>query len=112
MGVDVTLVSPLHADGTAWAGAADNPDIALQRAKRDKDSAYPALVDSPVLRLITVACETGGRWNDTMASVLKELAHARTRDAPQIRCDHGLGQATVGNAKTNKQKQSKASKKQ
>ena len=35
-GVDVTLVSPLHADGTGWAGAADNPD-ALQRADKDKD---------------------------------------------------------------------------
>ena len=82
LGVDVTLVSPLHADGSVWAGAEQRPGVALERAERNKERTYPELVDSPVLRLITVACETGGRWNSATAALLRDLAYARSRDAP------------------------------
>jgi hypothetical protein len=82
LGVDVTLVSPLHADGSVWAGAEQRPGVALARAERNKERTYPELVDSPVLRLITVACETGGRWNAATESLLSDLAHARAREAP------------------------------
>ena len=34
--VDATLVSPLHADGTAWPGAAKTPGTAIRRAIKDK----------------------------------------------------------------------------
>ena len=82
LGVDVTLVSPLHTDGSIWAGAAERPGVAIARAERDKDRTYPELVDSSVLRLVTLACETGGRWNASTAALLRDLANARARDAP------------------------------
>ena len=100
LGVDVTLVSPLHVDGSIWAGAAANSGVAIARAERDKDTTYLELVDSSVLRLVALACETGGRWNAITATVLRDLANAcaRTRRAwmlhqPQVHlhraCQHG-----------------------
>ena len=82
LGVDVTLVSPLHTDGSIWDKADTEPGIALTRAEKDKARTYPELIDSAVLRLVTMACETGGRWNDTTSEVLRKLANARARDAP------------------------------
>ena len=52
------------------------------RAEKDKERTYPELIDSAVLRLVTLACETGGRWNDTTADVVRKLAVARAREAP------------------------------
>ena len=82
LGVDVTMVSPLHADGSVWLGAADTAGTAISRAELCKERTYPELVDSTVLRLVTVACETGGRWNSATATLLRDLAYARSRDAP------------------------------
>ena len=75
-------MSPLHTDGSIWDKADTEPGTALSRAERDKERTYPELIDSAVLRLVTLACETGGRWNDTTADVLRKLAKARARDAP------------------------------
>ena len=61
--VDATIVSPLHADGSIWAGAATTPGQSFGRALRDKYRTYPELVDSPLLKLIVVAAEVGGRMN-------------------------------------------------
>ena len=82
LGVDVTMVSPLHADGSPWASADATAGVALTRAERCKERTYPELVDSTVLRLVTVACEVGGRWNSATADLLRDLAYARSRDAP------------------------------
>ena len=57
IGADVTMVSPLHTDGSEWARAEDRLGVALERAEREKER--PELVDSPVLCLITLACEAG-----------------------------------------------------
>ena len=83
MGVDVTLVSPLHADGTPWAGAAESDGAAIRRGERAKRSTYPEMVDSAVVRLVTLACEVGGRWSETTEYVLRRLAAARARAAPE-----------------------------
>ena len=58
--VDATLVSPLHADGTPFPGADTKAGISFQRAERSKATAYPEVVNSSLLQLVTVASETGG----------------------------------------------------
>ena len=63
LGIDASMVSPLHADRTTWARAADEDAVAIQRAEDLKARTYPGLRGSTSLRLVTVACEVGGRWS-------------------------------------------------
>ena len=83
LGVDATIVSPLHGDGTPWPHAAQRAGVALRRAEAAKDRAYPELVRSPVVRLVTVAVEVGGRFSETSLDVLRRLAGAKARSAPE-----------------------------
>ena len=71
--VDATTVSPLHVDGTIWIGAANNPWQSFGRAVRSKHETYPDLIDSPLLKLVVVATEVGGRMNRESRSLLKTI---------------------------------------
>ena len=82
LGCDASLVSPLHTDGSPWSDADWRPGVAIQRAEEDKDTTYPELVDSDQLRLVTLACETGGRWSKQCLDTIRALAHAKAREAP------------------------------
>ena len=62
--------------------ASQTPSDAIARAERTKGQAYPELVHSSTLRLVTVACEVGGRWSDESRAVLQRLAAAKARSAP------------------------------
>ena len=94
LGVDATMVSPLHADGTPWAGegrgdnrtnAATHDGVAIVRGEREKIRKYPELVNNARLRLTTLANETGGRWSTTCTKVIRLLAKAKARNAPEDR---------------------------
>ena len=82
LAVDATMVSVLHADGSVWGAAAERDGTAITRAERTKTQAYPELVQSATLRLVTVACEVGGRWSQESRAVLQRLAAAKARSAP------------------------------
>ena len=41
-------------------------------------------MNSSVLKLKTVACEVGGRWNDVALSLLDEVATARARSEVEV----------------------------
>ena len=84
MGIDATVVSPLHADGQPWARAADSDGVAIRRAEAAKRAAYPELVGSAVVRLVTVASEVGGRMSPETKGLLQQLAGARARTAPPM----------------------------
>ena len=83
LAVDVTLVSPLHTDGTVWTAADKSPGKAIRRAETSKQGTYPELVDSSILRLSTVAGEVGGRWSEDAARLIQDMAFARSREAPR-----------------------------
>jgi len=83
LGCDCTMVSPLHADGTHWAGADTTSGTAIRRAEGVKETTYHDLVNSDRLRLTTLACEVGGRWSATCLETVRQLAAARARAAPQ-----------------------------
>lgn len=86
LAVDATMVSPLRADGTTSGAASRAPGTALKAAEDDKRRTYPELVGSPLLRLCTVACEVGGRFNSQAVSLLEQLALARARtEVPVLR---------------------------
>ena len=86
LGVDVTMVSPLHMKGEPWARADSVAGTAIRRAERDKRSTYRDLVGSPVLRPTTVACEVGGRWSQDTADLIESLVGAKSRSAaPRLR---------------------------
>ena len=78
------MVAPLHADGRPWAQAAERDGIAIRRAEGAKATTYRELVQSTVVRLVTVACETGGRWSAEARTVLRGLAAARARSSPPV----------------------------
>ena len=80
--VDVTMISPLHADGTAWRGAASAPGSSFGRARRDKCRTYPELVGSSVLRLLVAATEVGGRMCAEARDLLRSAAAARAQAEP------------------------------
>ena len=83
LAVDATLISPLHADGTPWAGTVTEAGKSFQRAEDSKATSYPELQNSPLARLTTLACEVGGRWSEECCQVVAQLAHAKARAAPQ-----------------------------
>ena len=83
LGCDCTMVSPLHANGSPWAGADTRGGTAIERGERDKARTYHELVNSDRLLLITLACEVGGRWSDTCRNTIRQLAAAKARAAPQ-----------------------------
>ena len=81
--VDSTCVSPLHADGLPWRKADVQAGVSLDRAEASKDDTYNELVDSSTVRLLTLACETGGRWSQRCIDVVATLAAHRARAAPR-----------------------------
>ena len=81
--VDVTLISPLHADGTPWRRAAEKPGSSFARAYRSKRQTYSELVNSNVLRLVVAATEIGGRLNKDAHELLKAAASARAETEPR-----------------------------
>ena len=94
LGVDATLVSPLHANGTPWPQAADTDGSAIARAEAKKRATYPELVHSDRLQLLTLACEVGGRWSNTCVKTIRALAAARARsEAPELRAVAARGWA-------------------
>ena len=81
--VDATMISPLHADGTAWAKTARIPGHSFLRARKDKEDKYPELCHSSTLRLVTAAVETGGRLCKEAVELVETAAVARSLSDPK-----------------------------
>ena len=84
LAVDATVISPLHADGRAWRGAASKPGLSFGRARRSKETAYPELVGSSVLQLVVAAIEVGGRMCREARDLLVSAAEARAQCEPAV----------------------------
>ena len=82
LAVDATLVSPLRTDGRPCPRAAAEDGVAIRRGEKAKETAYPELVRSDTVRLVTLACEVGGRMSAACAATLRQLAAARARESP------------------------------
>ena len=85
LAIDTTLVSPLHADGTARPGAARNDGVALRVARRRKERRYPELSGhNNRCRLVVLAGEVGGRWSDETRTFIRSLARFKERSEPPL----------------------------
>ena len=81
--IDVTLVSPLRADGRPHPGTDSRPGVSISRAETLKARTYPELLNGPRLRLRTAAVEVGGRTSSAALRLLRSAAFARARDDPE-----------------------------
>ena len=63
--------------------ASSHDRISIERAERLKEQTYPELVNSPIVRLTTLACKIGGRWSPLCIRLIRALAISRSRSAPQ-----------------------------
>ena len=80
--VDATMVSPLHADGTAHKDAASKIGVALKRA--GKEARYlPRARRESTTATLTAAVEVGGRLSKDARHLLAELARSRSQSEPQ-----------------------------
>ena len=84
LAVDATMISPLHADGTPWAGAARRPGASFTGARRSKLRAYPEFKGSNTLSLVVAATEVGGRLNQEALDLLEAAAEMRGREEPRV----------------------------
>ena len=87
--IDTTLVSPLHRDGSARARAPDHNGAILVEARRREERTYPELSgEGGRARLVALAAEVGGRWNEETATFLSVLAKAKALESPWDRSRH------------------------
>ena len=85
LAVDMTLVSPLHCDGTPHRGAAHVDGALLARARQRKETTYPELVGPRArARLVVLAGEIGGRWSEETRTFIGLFAKAKSREVPRV----------------------------
>merc|ERR1712163_108988 len=70
LGIDASIVSPLHGDGSPWPRAAEEDGVAIDRAEKSKGDTYLELLHSTVVRLVVAAVEVGGRLSSATRDLL------------------------------------------
>ena len=82
---DVTQGSPLKVDGSPHPKACTVPGGAIERGEKRKPQQYrEAWQARGRVRLLTLACETGGRWSDQCVDFVRMLAKHKAKEAPPI----------------------------
>ena len=79
---DATVRSPLTGEGLAIPAAHRVNGVALQRAEQQKEAKYGDVSASGLCKLVTLASETGGRWNDGAIELVDRLATYKAQSAP------------------------------
>ena len=83
LAVDITLRSPVCADGRPRPGAHCKDGAVANGARADKERKYPELLAGRC-SLVVVALETGGRWSTEALEFIDDLARAKSREAPPL----------------------------
>ena len=79
---DVTVVSPISANGRARGGCTRADGGALDAARRVNNRTYSEVSTSGVARLCALDVETFGRWGADPLWIVPALARERTRGLP------------------------------
>ena len=79
---DSTQGSPLHVDGKPHPHTCTEDGATCSRLEKPKNSTYAEVVQSSGYKLVTLACEVGGRWSDTTCQLLRDLAKEKSQSAP------------------------------
>ena len=81
---DAALVSALHADGSPWRYADLQDGVALQRTDEQHRQQYHELCSSNRAHFVMLGAELGGRLSAEASHMLRQLAAAKAREAPQL----------------------------
>jgi hypothetical protein len=81
LAIDATLGSPIRTSGEPVPRAAEVDGVVIAAAEERKAKTYPELLNSDKCRLVTLACEVGGRWSDESTKMVRALATHKSRDA-------------------------------
>ena len=86
--LDVTMVSPLHCDGTPHPRADVEPGVRMKcRVTEKEEVQYQELKDASdrgIVKFIVLPCEIGGRWGDTWSELIRVLAKEKALRAPKL----------------------------
>ena len=85
--LDATLRSPLTGAGHVRFDAHAEDGATFPRARVDKEHKYPELLTQELrIKFIVAAAEVGGRYNDEVVDLVRQLvAHRASRFAPALR---------------------------
>ena len=82
--MDVTIVSPIHGNGTPMPQSATRDGAAVQRAEdKNRNVDYPDVEASPHAQLLSSGTETYGRWSNHCLVLVRQLARWRSRNVPE-----------------------------
>ena len=86
LAVDVTLRSAVTSGGEARPRAADLDGAVADEARKDKEAAYPELLEARRCSLVVVALETGGRWGEEAADFI-DVTNDACKEYHSGKCD-------------------------
>ena len=70
--IDVIIISPLHDDGSPMPHSAGHDGAAVLRTeKHNREIDYPDVQISPHALLLSLDCETYGRWSDQALGLIR-----------------------------------------
>ena len=78
-------VAALQADGTPHPKTRTVPGASIERAEKRKPKKYREAARSRGrVKLLTLACEVGGRWSDQCLEFVRLLAKHKAKEAPPL----------------------------
>ena len=81
--IDVTMVSPLHGNGSPMPHSATEDGAAVRRAADTcRRNDYPDVEASPHAQLLSLGVETYGRWSPQCIVLIRHLARFKSANAP------------------------------
>ena len=82
LAIDITMRSPLHADGSHKTAADWEDGATAKRVRGDKERNYPELTVDGRCRYVVLPIETGGRFGQELSDFRQQLAAVRALTAP------------------------------
>ena len=84
LAIDTTIVSALRRNGMARPNAAREEGVALEVARRKKETTYPELSgENGRARMVVFGVEVGGRWSKEALQFVRMLAKDRAKQEPE-----------------------------
>jgi len=84
LAADVTLVSPISADGVPQSGCLSDADAVFRDAHAQIVTDYPDIAHAGRAELLCLASSTGGRWNESALSLVRALVRVAGRSQPSV----------------------------
>ena len=77
---DGTVRSPFKGDGAPHPRAATTDGAVFQKALKEKEDKYEDIVRNELVELVVLACEVGGRRNESAVDLVRQLIKLKVRN--------------------------------